>query len=176
MRRTIAWYSLLVLDRTGHLGVDVLYQRSTAGHVEDLHSETDREYGYSSSFGGFNHEKIGLVFDRLDCAKLWMRLVTVAQRVYVGVASGKQDAVQLCDHRVDVIGVWNQAYMNGDAAGRLDGLTVIPSKIETIRCLFDAHRDTDAWSWLHHSVRSIPSAAIITYVLKLHHYNAGRRP
>ena len=45
-----------------------------------------------------------------------MRLLAVAQRIDVGVASGKQDAVELCDDGVDVISVWNQADVYRKAA------------------------------------------------------------
>ena len=48
----------------------------------------------------------------------------------------------------------------------LDSLAVIAPKVETIGCVFNAHRDADAWSCLYHSVRSNASAAIITYVPK----------
>ena len=56
--------------------------------------------------------------------------------------------------------------MYRSAAGCLDSLAVIAPKIESIGCVFNAHRDADAWSCLHHSVRSNASAAIITYVPK----------
>ncbi len=95
-----------------------------------------------------------------------MRLLAVSQRIDIGVASGKQDAVELCDHGVDVIGVWNQADVYRKTAGGLDSLAVIAPKVETIRCLFNAHRDADAWSCLYHSVRSNASIVIITYVVK----------
>ena len=85
-----------------------------------------------------------------------MRLLAVAQRIDVGVASGKQDAVELCDDGVDVIRVWNQADVYRKAAGCFDSFAVIAPKVETIGCVFNAHRDADAWSCLHHSVRAMP--------------------
>ena len=54
----------------------------------------------------------------------------------------------------------------GSAAGGLDSLAVIAAKVETIGCMFNAHRDADAWSCLYHSVKSNASVAIITYVRK----------
>src|SRR4051794_18280187 len=166
MRRTIAWWSLLVFDRTGHLRVDVLDQGSAARDVQHLHPETDCEYWNTLSFGGGNDQQIGFVFDRLDSAELWVRLPAIAQRIYIGVAAGKQDAVELCDHGLDVVCLRNQADVHWKTAGGLDSLAVIASKIESVGCLFDAHRDADAWSCLYHSVRNNPSTAIITHVLK----------
>src|SRR5690349_15108151 len=109
MRRTIAWWSLLVFDRIRYLRVDVLDQRSTARDIQHLHAETDCEYRYSSSFGSGDHQQIGFVFDRLDSAELWMRLLAVPQGIYVGVTARKQDAVELCDHCFDVVCLGNQA-------------------------------------------------------------------
>ena len=105
-----------------------------------------------------------------------MRLLAVAQRIDVRVASGEQDAIEVRDHGIDVICIGNQADVQRSTAGGLDGLAVVAPKIETIGCLFNAHRDADAWSCLHHPSGAIPSAAIITYVRKTHHYIDGRRP
>src|SRR6185369_1932867 len=154
MRRTIAWRALLVFDRVRHLRVDVLDESSTARHIQHLHAETDREDRNSSSFGSSDDQQISFVFDSLDRAELWVRLLTVAQRIDIGVASGKQYAVELRDDGVDVLRFWNQADVYRQPAGGLDRLTVVASKIETIGCLFNAHRDADAWSCLYHSVRS----------------------
>src|SRR3569832_501514 len=154
MRRTIAWWSLLVFDRTRHLRVDVLNQSSTARDVQHLHPETDREDRYSSSFRRGNDQQIRFVFDCLDRAELWMRLLAIPQRIDVGVAAGQQDAVELCDYGIDVVGLRNQTDVYRKTARGLDSLAVVASQIESIGCLFDAHRDADAWSCLYHSVRS----------------------
>src|SRR6185503_18092639 len=98
MRGTIAWRALLVFDSVRHLRVDVLDQGSTTRHIQHLHAKTDREDRNSSSFGGSDDQQIGFVFECLDRAELWMRLLAVTQRLDVGVASGKQYPVELCDN------------------------------------------------------------------------------
>src|SRR5689334_15590023 len=95
-----------------------------------------------------------------------MRLLAVPQGIYVGVTARKQDAVELCDYSVDVVGLGNQADVHRNATSSLDSLTVIPSQIESISCLFKTHRDADARSCLCHSAGAIPSTAIITHVHK----------
>src|SRR6185369_9394182 len=166
MRRTIAWRSLLVFDRVRYLRVDVLDEGSTARHIQHLHPEADREDGNSSSFGGSNDQQVSFVFESLDRAELWVWLLTISQWINVGVASGKQYAVELRYDGVDVLCFWDQADVNRKPAGGLDSLAVVAPEIETIGCLFNAHRDADAWSCLYHSVRAVPSFAIITHVLK----------
>src|SRR6185369_14066386 len=144
MRRTIAWRALFVFDRVWHLRVDVLDEGSTARHIQHLHPETDREDRNSSSFGGGDDQQIGFIFNSLDRAELWVWLLAVAQRIDVGVASGKQYAVELRHDGVDVLCFWDQTDVNRKSAGGLDSLAVIAPEIETIGCLFNAHRDADA--------------------------------
>src|SRR5829696_2748479 len=95
-----------------------------------------------------------------------MRFLAVAQRIHVGIAAGKQETIEIRDYGVDIVCVRNQADVHRSTTGSFDSLAVIAPKIETIRCVFNAHRDADAWSCLYHSVRNNSSTAIITYVLK----------
>src|ERR1041385_1304734 len=116
MRRTIARWSLLVFDRAGHLRVNVLDERSTARNVQHLHAKTDREYWYVFAFGGGDDQQIRFVFDGLHRAELRMGLLAVAQRIDVRVTAGKQDAIELRDHSVDVVSLRNQTDMNRNTA------------------------------------------------------------
>src|SRR4051794_34949459 len=120
MRRTIAWRALLVFDGVRHLRVNVLDEGSTARHIQHLHAEADREDRNSSSFGGSDDQQIGFVFDGLDPAKVGMRFVAGAQRIHVGVPSGKQYALELLDDGVDVLRFWDQADVYRKPAGGLD--------------------------------------------------------
>src|SRR5262245_55944856 len=79
-----------------------------------------------------------------------MWLLSITQRIDIRIAAGQQDAVQTGDHGLDVIGARNQTDMHGSAACSLDRLAVMTRKVEPVRGVFDAHRDADAWSCLHH--------------------------
>src|SRR5690349_12734281 len=78
-----------------------------------------------------------------------MRLLTVAQRIYVRIAAGQQNTVQPIDDRIDVLGAWNQADVHRCSTGRFDSLTVMSRQVKTLGRIVNAHRDPDAWSPLH---------------------------
>src|ERR1051326_8406962 len=109
------------------LRVDVLDQRATARDIQYLHPETDRENRNASALRGGDDQQISFIFDRLDSPELRVRLLAVSQRIDIGVAAGKQDAVELCDHRIDVVCLRNQADVYRKTPRGLDSLGVITS-------------------------------------------------
>ena len=85
-----------------------------------------------------------------------MWLLPVTQRIDVGIAARQQNAVESGDNGVDVIRLGDEADVYRSTAGGLQGLAVKTRKIKAIGREFNAHRDADAWSFIH--------APIITYV------------
>src|SRR6185369_5482829 len=87
VRRTITRRSLLMLNGFRDLRADVLNQRASARDIQYLHSETDREQRYSFSFSRLYDQQISLILDRLNRSKRRMRLLTITQRVNIGIAT-----------------------------------------------------------------------------------------
>ena len=149
VRRPFAWHSLFVLDRPVHLRSDVLDQCSPARNVEDLHAEADRKQRNVFPFDGVDDQQVSLILDRMNRSQCRMRLLTVDQGIDIGVAARQSDTVKTLDNCVDIVRSWNQADMHRRTAGGFDCFTVVTREIESVGGVFNAHRDPDAWSFLH---------------------------
>ena len=74
-----------------------------------------------------------------------MRFLPVLQWIHIGVATGKQNSVEVIKHSGDVFRIWYQADVRGDSTRRMYRLAVVSGEIEPIGLKFDAHRYADAW-------------------------------
>src|SRR5205807_8644382 len=72
MRATVARRSLLVFDRFGQFGTNVLDECAAARDVQNLHPETDRQEWSAPPLNLFKDERIRLVFQRMYAADLWL--------------------------------------------------------------------------------------------------------
>src|SRR5262245_19045414 len=86
---------LRVLDSAVNLGTDILPQRSTQEHVEDLDAETDRQQWLSILEYGFKQIQIGLITPRHDGCQVRVRLFSVEVRIDVTIAAGDNDSIQI---------------------------------------------------------------------------------
>src|SRR6266536_721651 len=103
MRVPIARHALLVLDGVLVLADYVLNQRAAARNIQSLNSETDREERHRALFNLSKNQQVSFIFQRMDSAQLGMWFLPVAQRVNIGIASGKQHAIQRIQDSCNVI-------------------------------------------------------------------------
>jgi hypothetical protein len=75
VRTPTARRALLVFDRVRPLAVDVLYQRPAARHVPNLYPEADGEERQLPGLDLSQHERVGLVPERVHLAETLVRLL-----------------------------------------------------------------------------------------------------